>query len=179
LGESVIVEDIAKAGARILIIKEMQSELAFAVTCIDVVAFQQTVFILQGQPYEYTQYCCDLPEKYMANMLYPFVPQMPLGNDRSIGDMFSYSPELKEATLFTAKVCQTTHQARSPFISSTVQCLVGEISIFIGKGFQTTHMLSVVMKMIRRDHDMARAVESGLLYTDLTSPKVSWPLLRV
>ena len=147
LGESVIVEDIAKDGARMLITKKMQSELAFAVTRIDVVAFQQTDFILQGQPYEYTQYCCDLPENYMANMLYHFVPQMPLGNDRSIGDMVSYSPKLKEATLFTAKVCRATQQARSPFISITVQCLAGEISIFSGKGFQTTNTLGVVMEM--------------------------------
>jgi hypothetical protein len=61
-GESVIVEDIDKRGAHILITKQMQSELAFAVTSIDVVAFRQTDFILQGQSYEHTQYCCDLPD---------------------------------------------------------------------------------------------------------------------
>jgi hypothetical protein len=147
LGESVIVEDIAKDGARMLITKKMQSELAFAVTRIDVVAFHQTDFILQGLPNEYTQCCCHLPENVMENMLCPFVPQIPLGNDKSIGDMVSSSPELKEATLFTARVCRTSHQARSPFISITVQSLAGDISIFSGKGFQTTDMLGVVMEM--------------------------------
>jgi hypothetical protein len=53
VGESVIVDDISKDGARILITKHMQSELAFAVTRTDVVAFNKTDFILQGQPYEY------------------------------------------------------------------------------------------------------------------------------
>ncbi len=61
VGESVIVEDISKDGTRILITKHLQSELAFAVTRTDVVAFNKTDFILQGQPYENTQYCCDLP----------------------------------------------------------------------------------------------------------------------
>ncbi len=125
----------------------MQSELAFAVTCIDVFAFQQTNFILQGQPYKSTQYCCDLPEIFMENMLYPFVPQFSPGNDRSIGDMVAYSSELKEATLFTANVFRSAHQPRSPFKSVTVQSLAGEISIFSGKGFQTTDMLGVVMEM--------------------------------
>ena len=81
----------------------MQSELAFkfAVTRIDVVAFRETDFILQGKPYDFTQYCCDLPENYMENMLYPFVPPFSPGNTRSIGDMVAYNPELKGATLFT------------------------------------------------------------------------------
>ncbi len=100
-GESVIGEDIDKSGVSILITKQMQSELAFAVTRIDVVAFRQTNFILQGQPYEHTQYCCDLPDNFMANMLYLVIPQIPPGNTRSIGDMVAYPPVLKEATLIT------------------------------------------------------------------------------
>ena len=144
-GESVIVEDIDKSGARILITKQMQSELAFAVTSMDVVAFRQTDFILQGQSYEHTQYCCDLPDNFMANMLYPIIPQIPPGNTRSIGDMVAYHPELKEATLITTKVFRNAHRERSPFKSVTVQCLAGELTIFCGKGFQTSDMLGVVM----------------------------------
>ena len=147
IGESVIVEDIHKNGACVLITKQMQSELAFAVTRIDVVAFRQTDFILQGKPYEFTQYCCDLPENYMENMLYPFVPPFPPGNTRSIGDMVAYNPELKEATLFTTKNFRNAHRARSPFKSVTVHCLAGELTIFCGKGFQTSDLLGVVMEM--------------------------------
>jgi hypothetical protein len=40
----------------------MQSELAFAVTLIDVVAFLQPDFGKQGQPYEDNRCCCHLPK---------------------------------------------------------------------------------------------------------------------
>ena len=79
-GESVIVDDIEKSGARMLMTNEMQSELAFAVTRTDVVAFRQTDYILQGQPYAHTQYCCHLPDNFLNNMLYPFIPQIPPRN---------------------------------------------------------------------------------------------------
>jgi hypothetical protein len=147
VGESVIVEDISKDGARILITKHMQSELAFAVTRTDVVAFNKTDFILQGQPYEYTQYCCDLPKNFMENMLYPFVSQIPPGNSRKIGDMVAYHAELKTATLFTARIFRNAHQARAPLKTVTVPSLDGEITIFCGKGFQTTDTLGVVMEI--------------------------------
>ena len=147
VGESVIVDDISKDGARILITKHMQSELAFAVTRTDVVAFNKTDFILQGQPYEYTQYCCDLPKNFMENMLYPFVSQIPPGNSRKIGDMVAYHAELKTATLFTARIFRNAHQARAPLKTVTVPSLDGEITIFCGKGFQTTDTLGVVIEI--------------------------------
>ena len=52
-GESVIVDEIDKSGARMLMTNKMQSELAFAVTRTDVVAFRQSDYILQEQPYEH------------------------------------------------------------------------------------------------------------------------------
>jgi hypothetical protein len=146
-GESVIVEDIATDGACILLTKNTQAELAFAVTRINVVAFRQTDYIFQGQPYAYTQYCYDLPKNYMENLVYPFVPQIPPGNSRSVGEMVAYNPKLKAATLFTAKVFRGAHEARTPLKSLTVQCLAGEISLFCGKGFQTTDMLGIVMEL--------------------------------
>ena len=94
-GESVIVEDIATDGACILLTKNTQAELAFAVTRINVVAFRQTDYIFQGQPYAYTQYCYDLPKNYMENLVYPFVPQIPPGNSRSVGEMVAYNPKLQ------------------------------------------------------------------------------------
>ena len=147
VGESVIVDDIATDGARILLTKNMQADLAFAVTRTDVVAYRQTDYILQGQPYEYTQYCFDLPKDYMENLLYPFVPPIPPGNSRSLGEMVTYNPKLKAATLFTANVFRGAQEARSPLKSLTVQCLAGEISLFCGKGFQITDMLGIVMEM--------------------------------
>ncbi len=54
VGETVIAENISTDGARILVTKEMQAEFAFAATLIDVVAFSQTDFIMQGSPYEGT-----------------------------------------------------------------------------------------------------------------------------
>ena len=90
-GESCIVDDIDKSGARMLMTNKMQSELAFGVTRTDVVAFGQTDYILQGQSYQHTQYCHDLPVNFMANMLYQSIPQIPPGNTRSIGDMVSYN----------------------------------------------------------------------------------------
>jgi hypothetical protein len=64
-GESAIVDDIDKTGARMLMTNKMQSEIAFGVTRTDVVAFVQTDYILQGQPHEHTQYCHDLPVNFM------------------------------------------------------------------------------------------------------------------
>ena len=66
-GESVIVDEIDKSGARMLMANKMQSELAFAVTRTDVVAFRQTDYILQEQPYEHTQYCFDLLVDFLNN----------------------------------------------------------------------------------------------------------------
>ena len=60
LGESVIVEDIAKDGARMLITKKMQSELAFAVTRIDVVAslLARMVSPCRASPTSEYSICC-------------------------------------------------------------------------------------------------------------------------
>ena len=146
-GESVIVDDINKTGARMLMTNKMQSEIAFGVTRTDVVAFGQIDYILQGQPHEHTQYCHDLPVNFLNNMLYPFIPQIPPGNTRSIGDMVAYHPELKTATLITTKVLRNAHRARNPFKSVTVPCLAGELTIFCGKGFQTSDMLGVAIEV--------------------------------
>ena len=146
-GESCIVDDIDKSGARMLMTNKMQSELAFGVTRTDVVAFGQTDYILQGQSYQHTQYCHDLPVNFMANMLYQSIPQIPLGNTRSIGHMVSYHPKLKTANLITTKVLRNAHQARDPIKSVTVPCLAGEHTIFCGKGFQTSDMIGVAMEV--------------------------------
>lgn len=147
VGETVIVENISTDGARILVTKEMQAEFAFAATLIDVVAFSQTDFIMQGSPYEGTHYCYDLPKNYLKNMLYPFVPPIPQGNTKCIGDMAVYNPELKAATLYTANVIRAKKETRSPFNTIYVTGLTGGLSIHVGKGFETTGMLGIAMEV--------------------------------
>ncbi len=58
VGESVIVQDIATDGARILLTKNMQAELALAVTRIDAVAYRQTDYIFIGLMSNRRCRCC-------------------------------------------------------------------------------------------------------------------------
>ena len=77
LGESVTVESIETEGALILTTPQGQSELVFPATGTDVVAFKETDFILQGDPYEFQQYLCDLPDQFLENRLYSYIPPFP------------------------------------------------------------------------------------------------------
>ncbi len=77
VGESVTVEEIETDGALILTTLHGQAELVFPVARTDVVALKETDFILQGDPYPYQQYLCNLPDQFLENRLYPYVPPFP------------------------------------------------------------------------------------------------------
>ena len=147
VGESVTVESIETEGALILTTPQGQSELAFPVTRTDVVAFMETDFILQGEPYAYQQYACDLPKTCLNDRLYPYTPSYPPGNTKTLGQTVKYDLALKNPSLFTVQVIRKELN-RSPLVTVTGQALGGEFSLSIGMGFKTFDRHGIIMEMI-------------------------------
>jgi hypothetical protein len=152
VGESVTVESIETEGALILTTPQGQSELVFPATGTDVVAFKETDFILQGDPYDFQQYLCDLPDQFLENRLYPYIPPFPPGNTKTLGQTVQYDLKLKDPSLFTVRVIRSELK-RSPLLTVTGQTLGGEFSLSIGMGFQTFDRHGIVMEMCTAGQD--------------------------
>ena len=152
VGESVTVESIETQGALILTTPQGQSELVFPVIITDVVAFKETDFILQGDPYEFQQYLCDLPKNCLRNNVYSYTPLFPPGNTKTLGQIVEYNLQLKKPSLLTVQVIRNVLK-RIPLVTVTGQSLGGEFSLSIGMGFQTFDRYGIIMEMSTAGQD--------------------------
>ena len=171
-GENFIVEDIDKMGAIFLTTKEGQSDLAFSVKGKHVIGFAESNdYVLEDvAPHDNTQYVKDFARDHLKTELYLHTPP---GSGKSIGEMVHYESQLKSATLFSYKIAQMQSGVGGAVLNWRAEDARGVKSIiYIGRGYQTTKGLGVVMEMSQEGVIMKWRELWDQLYFDSNYPCV-------